>query len=409
MKRSRLDVHGLALLTLGLACSRRTEEQFVYDPYMGNAYPNKRPMLPTIAGEMGLVTNSGSDTISVIDVAKGEVVATVPVGISPVDIDGPHHIALDRKNGVAYVALSYPVNVAAVGPHASHGASKRPGFVQKLSLGDLSPLGESRVDPNPGDIVASDDGQRIVVTHYDLTRAAQTSARPEDRWATLYLFSPDKITPAGGVDPVQIAICAAPHGVALSRGDGRYAFVACYGEDTMAIVDLQTPNAPIVRVPVGTGAAVPPAPPKFGPYAAVLSPDGMRIAIGNTESKDVRFLDTTTRTMTSLALATRGAAFFPAWSKDGTKIYAPSQTPDALQVYDATTGSELTSREFSVDECQRPHEAVFGADVAHVYLVCEGDRVTSSHILKLDATTLATVSVINVGVYPDRFAIGATP
>jgi len=208
---------------------------------------------------------------------------------------------------------------------------------------------------------------------------------------------------------VHIAVCAAPHGVTLSANGGRFAYVACYGDDTMAIVDLETEGAPIVRVPVGTGAAVPPAPPKFGPYAAVLSPDGARVAIGTTESKDVRFLDTATRMMTPLSLSTRGAVFFPAWSKDGTKIYAPSQTPDTLQVYDATTGTQLNLREFTAAECQRPHEAVFGKSEAHVYLVCEGDRKTASHILKLDATTLATVSVLEVGVYPDRLAIGAPP
>jgi hypothetical protein len=44
-----------------------------------------------------------------------------------------------------------------------------------------------------------------------------------------------------------------------------------------------------------------------------------------------------------------------------------------------------------------------------VYLVCEGDQVSPSVVLSLDADTLATKLSLPVGVYPDRMVIGGAP
>src|SRR4029453_3777947 len=103
--------------------------------------------------DLGVVSNSTSDTISLLDLTKGEVIGSAPVGRDPVDLDGPHHVAVDRTKGFVYVAPASPAAPVAPGPHASHGSSSRDGFVQKLALDDLRVLGEVRVDPNPGDIV----------------------------------------------------------------------------------------------------------------------------------------------------------------------------------------------------------------------------------------------------------------
>ena len=151
----------MVLGALVVGCPRTdTKDNHVYDPYAGGpVYPEKRAKLPVVAGDLGLVSNAGSDTITAVDIAQGKVLATVPVGKNPVDLDGPHHVAIDRARGFAYVAFSYPVNTNAVGPHASHGSSARLGLVQKLRLDDLVIVGEVRVDTNPGDIVLSDDGK----------------------------------------------------------------------------------------------------------------------------------------------------------------------------------------------------------------------------------------------------------
>ena len=71
-------------------------------------------------------------------------------------------------------------SAANAGQH-SHGSSNVPGWVQVLALDDLRAVDELRVDPNPGEIALSDDGQRLVVTHFDLTAASKADASIEAR------------------------------------------------------------------------------------------------------------------------------------------------------------------------------------------------------------------------------------
>ena len=104
----------------------------------------------------------------------------------------------------------------------------------------------------------------------------------------------------------------------LSRPDGARAYVACYGEDVVAVVDLDKREV-LDRIPVdASGASI--GDPKYGPYSAVLSPDGKTLALGNTVSKDVRFFDVEANAMDpDRQIDTLGAPFFPAFSvaKDG--------------------------------------------------------------------------------------------
>ncbi|HRG95338.1 MAG TPA: YncE family protein [Polyangiaceae bacterium] len=406
-----MSARGLARLVtlaglgaLASACTRDAPA-VVYEPYSGPpVFPERRAPLPAVSGELGLVSNAGSDTITAIDVGRGEVLATVPVGRDPVDLDGPHHVALDRARGFAYVALSYPATTASSGPHASHGGSVRLGVVQKLRLSDLRVVGEARVDPNPGDIVLSDDGRRLVVTHFDLTKATAKDVAPESRRATLAVLDPEALTLTGAPEPVRIPVCAAPHGLALSRPAGDVAYVACYGDDAVAVVDLREPSAAPVRVPLGPGAQSAPSAPVYGPYSVALSPSGKELLVANLESKDVRVFDAATRAPTGRVFPTQGAPYFPVWSEDEAELFVPTQAPDGVRVLDARTGAVKRQRALDARECASPHEAVLAGDGA-VWLVCEGDRKSPSVVLSIDRDTLATRRSLAVGVYPDRLIV----
>lgn len=399
----------IAVVALGAAaCAPETIVQYQYDPYGGDAYPNQQTPVTVPQAGMGIVSDSLSDTLSLIDMGTGVRITSVPVGRDPIGIDGPHHVTVDVKGGALFIALSYPV-LAVSGPHAQHGSSVQSGYAQKLALDDFRILGQVRVDNNPGDIVLSEDGKRLVVSHFDLPRVTTSMGDPEKARASLAVIEPAKVLLSGSADPKRIKTCAAPHAVALSRPDGARAFVACYGEDALAIVDLDA-GALIERVPLGPesgsiGAAA------IGPYAAVLSPDGALVAIGNTISKDVRFFDVATnKVLLNRTFPTLGVPYFAGFSPDGSRLYIPMQNPDALLVIDLSAGNaEISSRYFSGDECIAPHLAeVVGNEV---FVVCEGDHKTPGRIVRLDANTLGTLSSAEVGIYPDAFARvpGSTP
>ena len=390
-----------ALIALG--CTD-PEVVYTYDAYAGPpVFPNRRSPIALPAGEVGFTSDNRSDTVTVVDLAGGEVITSRPVGRNPIDNDGPHHLAVHRERGVLVVALAYPLPEIVPGPHAQHGLSVRAGYVQKLALDDLRPLGEVRIDENPGDIVISDDGSLVAVAHYDLNRALENPGDLEKQRATLALIRTDDILESGSPLPVSVSTCIAPHGVALSRPDGALAFAACYGEDSVAIVDTRNPDAEIVRVPVGSAASI--GVPTYGPYSATLSPSGDRVALGNLESRDVRIFDVTMSAMAGITVMTMGQPFFVGWSSDNQRLYIPTQVPDEVVMADAATGQVLQIAPMDPDNCILPHEIVPSSTGDVIYLVCEGDHETPGTVLALDAMTLATLWTSPVGVYPDRLAV----
>jgi DNA-binding beta-propeller fold protein YncE len=393
---------GLLLPALCAACSGGTDAGAPAAP-RGEAFPNRRPKFVLPEGDIGITSDNGSDTLTVLDLEAFEVLGAAPVGRDPVDRDGPHHVALDRATGSVFTALAYPAPAVAPGPHAAHGSAARAGYVQKLALDDLRPLGEVRVEQNPGDIVLSDDGTRLVVSHFDLRRALENDEL-EARRATLALLDPAAVTSGGSAAATFVPSCVAPHGVALSRPSGERAYVACYGEDAVAVVDTTDPAAPAELVSVGPGGS--PGRPLYGPYAAVLSNDGNLVAVSNTLSEDIRLFATAEQSFRERTLTPNGAPYFAAWSAGDGVLYVPTQNPDGIEAFDVESGERLRRRSFARDECELPHEVVFGSNPSRLFVVCEGDHATGSVVLALEPESFVTLASMSVGVFPDRLAVG---
>lgn len=394
-----------ATLLLLPACQPDPTTEVELLPYEGDAFPVRSVPIayPAFAG---LVTDSFSDTISVVDLATGERLASRPVGRNPVDLDGPHHVAVDPEANAVFVALSYP-RVNATGPHAVHGSAAVPGYVQRLTLDQLTPVGNVRVANNPGDIVLSGDKKRLVVSHYDLTLAEANPTDVEAARASLAVIDTTQILASGSPRPKMIKTCVAPHSVILPQPDGRMAYVACYGEDALAIVDLDDDSVPIERIDVGPGVVGFGAP-SYGPYAMSLSPDGKWIAVSNTESRDVRFFDTTTRTFDlARTITTQGAPYFTTFTANGERLYIPTQGPDAIVVADITGMTAPTLRPLTRDECPVPH--LVARSGASIFAVCEGDHVGAGKVAAFDELLNHQRST-DVGVYPDSlFMLGSAP
>jgi DNA-binding beta-propeller fold protein YncE len=396
------------VLCTSIGCTK-TDHETVYDTYDANEsgapYPNTRPALLSPPGHLALVPNSGADTISVVDLDTSKLRGDAPVGRDPLIIDGPHQIVVDNANAAAWVVLSYPASSATAGQH-THGTSTRAGWVQKLALDDLRPLGEIIVSDNPGEIAVSDDGSRVVVSHFDL-KAATTGDTIETKRATLALIDPKTVLPFGTPQSDELLVCVAPHGIDLSRPDGATAFVACYGEDAIGIVNLKDTHAPVVLVPVAQSVGMP-GMPILGPYGVALSPDGTRLAIADKESKDVRMLDVATQKMETFVAPVNGSPLFPSWSKDGASVYVPVQAPDALVVLDAKTGAMKAAHAFDAATCAGPLDASLSAASGSITLVCEGNASTPGALVLLDPATLDVKSRVQLSGFSGRPAfVGA--
>ena len=371
---------------------------YEYDEYAGDAFPNNRKPLVIPDGGALFVTNSYSDSISVLDAVSGAVIGTYPVGRDPVSLDGPHHVVISEATNALYLGLSYPSEDTGLGPHAAHGSSVKPGFAQKLSLSDMSILGQVRVDNNPGEIVVSADGKRVFTSHFDLARAVKNPGDINAARATIAAIDTSAIAPVDSPAPKRITTCVAPHGMVLSEPDGATAYVACYGEDAIAVVDV---NAGMVeRIPVAANATGF-GNPSYGPYSLVPSPTGDVLALGNTVSKDVRFFDPKNKQMLlGQTITMFSAPYFPAWSADGSQLVIPLQSPDAIAIIDVATKQEVEYRSFTADECKWPHVVTRLPDGVYA-VTCEGDHIGAGKVLWLDPMSLETIRSVDVGVYPD--------
>ena len=397
----------LTLATLA-ALSCTSEAPPGYAPYAGDQpYPDTRTKLVLPAGEVGFVTNSFSDTVDVFRMDPLLRLARYPVGRIPLDVDGPHHLVIDKARGALYVALSYPQVFATGGPHAAHGSSARAGYVQKLSLSDMRELGSPvRVDENPGDIAISDDGKRVVVSHFDISRATSKALPPQERKSTLVTIDTSKHFDNSGSAVPKLRVCRAAHGVVLSPGAGQFAYVACYADDALAKVNLDTREVTVT--PLGAAINEGDAP-LIGPYALSLSPSAGRLALGDTDGKDVRIVDVATFSIVGAPIPTTGAAYFPAWSQDETRLFVPTQGPDTLQVIDMAKGQVSAQVAFTKSECEKPHEARLSKDGTRVWVVCEGDHAGAGAVVTVDIATMKITARQETGVYPDRMIVMEGP
>ena len=380
-----------SVAALPLGCSETT----IVDTPWDGAIPSGFAPLPIRSGALvAFVTNSFSDTISVVDLETRSVVAQRPVGRSAVDVDGPHHLAIDEARGEILVPLSYPAATASPGRHAAHASSERSGYVQRLRLRDLAILGEQRIDPNPGDVIFDARTRTLVVSHFNLTAAFARDAG-ETRGTLAWFQVPTEAgTPLPS--PAKVPTCRAPHGL-VGSADGLSFFVACYGDDAVAKVSA-TSFEVLALWPVGSGTLVGRV--TYGPYSVALSPDGLRLAVGCTDSKDVRMLDASSGRLLA-TLPTDGAAFFPRWEVAGAALAVPVQAPDEVLLFDEASANVFVRRPtIRLDErCLKPHE-VHPLDGASMAVVCEGDHVASGTIAFF--TDMALTTSVPVGVYPDR-------
>jgi YVTN family beta-propeller protein len=384
----KLSLAAPFLATLALACSTSEPSDGVA------AFPDRRDRFFANGRTLGYVANQLSDTVSVLDLDTLSEIGSVPVGIDPVEIDGPGHVELDTERGFAYVLLTYPQSVVSAHAVAS-GVKSRLGAVQQLTLTDLAPVGEFHVDARAFDLAFSKEKQLLAVSHFDQDLGLKMTALVEERRAHLALVSPaDEIRTLEAVVE-NVSICVVPAQVTFAR-NGERAFVACTGEDSLAVVDTQTATV-LARVPAGN------APPDK-PYSIATDPAGTRVLLSNQLSRDVvvfRTDDAPSQLFATIPL--NGLPYTAGYVSDDA-FAVPLQKPNGAALIEASTGVVRTQVAYTDAECTNP-SSVRASAAGRVFMVCEGDHYDPGSVVELDPTTLGVVASVKVGLFPDRLAI----
>ena len=401
-----------ALALLLAACSEDT----TYDPSrppddLRYAHPDPwaagTVVPPPGPGGRVIVTNSLDDTLSLLELegatrAGWRELARVPVGLNPVELEGPHHTAVAPDGTAYYVGISNFVPGAGSGPHGTHGSGTDPGYCLKLDARDNRLLGSVRVDPNPGDVLISRDGSTLYQTHFDtrkIQEVAQRGGTQEEMAARLAIIDARTMTRKD-----MVTVCPAPHAIRLSQ-DERTAYVACWS-DEVAIVDLSAspPTSRLVKVAANVGTAVSPL---HEPYALTLSPTTGEVWVSSMSSRFVQVLDPRTGTMDPLRSRRPldGAPMFGVFTSDGKTLYMPYQRVEALAYIDPTTGDVRRTVELASAGCLNVHQAILTPDESHALVVCEGDHVGPGTLHTVDLTEGTVVNTVRVGIFPDSVSI----
>lgn len=236
------------------------------------------------------VTNSTSNTVSVVDVDCNCVIARIPTGVEPFGL------AFSQDGKKAYVANAQSQEVTVVDT-LSHqparniplstklpvwvGASPDGSYIYVTNEGshDVAVIAAAseaqinriRVGRGPAGIAISSDGRYGYVANEGTNDVSCFDLRSETVTDTV---------PVGSV----------PQGIVLSP-NGSFAYVANFGSDSVSVISTVA-KAVVSEIPVAVtkSSAVP-----QGPVGIAVSPDGERIYTGNFKAGTISVIDVASR------------------------------------------------------------------------------------------------------------------
>jgi phospholipase C len=258
------------------------------------------------------VTESGTNTVSVISTSTTKITGTVVVGIYP------HGIAITPDGSTAYVANT--------GPNTGPGGSQT---VSVLDVSSQAQTGTINVGEAPQIVTVSPDGSLVFVTCADglyviKTAGGSVSKVPEPlhqphgvtitadakhAWVTdserdqVVVIATSSLRTVG-----RIAVGRTPWNTAFSS-DGSTAYVTNSNENTVSVINTATQRV-TEKIQLGsftyTDTVTKFTQPNQIPTAIALAPDNRYIWVACNVSGSLAIIDTTTNAVTSTAQAGLG-------------------------------------------------------------------------------------------------------
>jgi DNA-binding beta-propeller fold protein YncE len=348
------------------------------------------------------VLSEAADKISLVRFGPGgaRLDHEVPTGDMPIDIDGPHGIAIARDQQFYYVSLA-------------HG---RPfGSVWKYSVKNDRVLGQVRLGFFPATMDLSADGSLLFVVNFNLHGDMTPS-------------SVSVVATEPMMEIARIQTCTMPHGSRLNA-QGTKHYSACMMDDLLVEIDTQTLKVSrhflltkgrelgMKGAPVSASAksaATEPMkhmdnmghrdsgghgmePPRAGdvscsPTWAQPSVTGSSIFVACNKSDEIVEIDAGSWKVTR-RLAARPGVYNLAVTKDGTRLLATNKRDQSVSVIDLKTGRELarlpTRRKVL-------HGVVVSPDDRYAFVSVEGIGAEPGTVEIIDLAALKVVASLDV-------------
>ena len=280
-----------------------------------SGFTNPYGVAATPDGTEVWVTNSGTNTVSVISTATNKVTGTVVVGIYP------HGIAITPA-GTGTTTSKTTAYVANTGPNTGHGGSQT---VSVIDVGSYAATGTITVGEAPEVVAISPDGSLVAVSCADgvyvITASSGTATKANADFHNAHgvSFSPDGtqiwvadseqnqivVLEASSLNPITtIPVGNTPWNTAFSA-DGTQAYVTNINDDTVSVVNVASLQASgLVALPqfeaenlVVTGTSYPQL--HHQPGAIGLSPADGTIWVACNSSSSVAVINPSTNQVTN--------------------------------------------------------------------------------------------------------------
>ena len=348
------------------------------------------------------VLSEAADKISLIRFGPGgaSIDREVPTGDMPIDIDGPHGIAISPDKEVYYVSLA-------------HG---RPvGSVWKYSAKDDRVLGRATLGLFPATMDLSPDGSLLYVVNFNLHGDMVPS-------------SVSVVATEPMLEVVRIQTCAMPHGSRLNP-QGTKHYSACMMDDMLVEIDIGTlkvsrhflltkgremgmsgppialkANEPAIKgskpatsakhMDMGGHGMEPPKPGDIScsPTWAQPSVDGSSIFVACNKSDEIVEIDAA-RWGVKRRIPARPGVYNLAITKDGKRLLATNKRDQSVSVVELKSGRELaripTRRKVL-------HGVVVAPDDRYAFVSVEGVGSEPGTVEIIDLAALKIVASVDV-------------
>jgi DNA-binding beta-propeller fold protein YncE len=302
----------------------------------------------------------------------------IDTGDMPIDIDGPHGIAISPDRQFYYVSIA-------------HG---RPfGTVWKYSTKDDSVLGKATLGYFPATMDITPDGNFLFVVNFNLHGDMVPSS--------VSVVSTQTMT-----EVARIPTCTMPHGSRLNR-QGTKQYSACMMDDVLVEIDTRalkvsrkfslTQNHAHLPGMKGTGGHGM-EPPKPGdnscsPTWAEPSSDGASIFVACNKSSEIVEISAASWKIVR-RIPARPGVYNLDITHDGRRLIATNKRDQSVSIYDLKSGRELarvsTKRKVL-------HGVVISPDDLYAFVTVEGVGSEPGTVEVIDLTTLKTVATLDVG------------
>ncbi len=300
------------------------------------------------------------------------------VGLMPMDINGPHGVAVSPDKEFVYVA---------------QGHGRPEGSLWKFRAGSNTAVKYTSLGMFPATTDISPDGSFVYVANANFHGDMVPSS--------ISVVATDQM-----IEVKRIPTCTMPHGSRLNHAGTKH-YSACMMDDMM--VEIDTSKFAVSRYfmlgqgkemgMTGSPAAHPMPDQKMAGHKTTCTPtwaqpsnDGSTIYVACNQSNDIVAINTDTWTMARRFPAGTGV-YNLAMTKDG-RLIATNKRGQSVSVFDPVSGHELaripTQRKIV-------HGAVVSPDDHYAFISVEGVGSEPGTVEVIDLVSLKTVATVDVG------------